>query len=250
MKKLISTLAILACAVIGVNAQRVADLKVTLKTPAAGTTLNSGADFPITYTIKNNGPAKYDKTKDTMITGWFVDGNYIANTQSMFKLVNDLNVGDSITLPDTLRLTFTDAANGTHEFCVAVLPYNTSADSLVDHNGEDNFGCQDFNFFSTTVGLNEIVANKGGKNKTQSISFYPNPVSNVATTEIYLAERQKVTVTISDITGKVVLTEEKGFVNSGSQKISANLNALNNGMYLVKVVAGAQQYMGKVVVAK
>ncbi len=252
MKKLISTLAILACAVFGANAQRVLDLQVTLKSPAAGTTITSGMQTPIVFTIKNLGPQKVDKTKDTMVIEWYVDNNYVTGSQSMFKLNNDLNAGDSITLPDTLNLNFSSAANGAHDFCVAAVALNRSADSTKDANFTNNLGCRSYQFFSSSnpTGINEVTANRGAKNRAQTVSFYPNPVTNVATAEIYLNERQSVSIIVSDITGKVVYTEEKGAVNSGMQKISANLNSLNNGLYLVKIVAGNQQYMGKVVLAK
>ncbi len=78
-------------------------------------------------------------------------------------------------------------------------------------------------------------------------SVYPNPAASFIQLQVNTNTRDAVQVTVSDLTGKQLISNSYQ-VNNGLIKIStANLT---NGTYLVKLVSGGEQYLQKVVVAK
>lgn len=83
-----------------------------------------------------------------------------------------------------------------------------------------------------TTGVKEI-------SNINSISLYPNPTQNLATLELALAENVKATVTVTDVTGKVMLAETQQF-NSGMNLVQINTADYANGLYLVNVRNGAE----------
>jgi hypothetical protein len=71
-----------------------------------------------------------------------------------------------------------------------------------------------------------------------SMSVYPNPVSNFATISMDIATVGNVKITILDATGKLVKEVFNGKVsNTGAQAFSFNTNEMANGIYLVSVIA-------------
>lgn len=93
-----------------------------------------------------------------------------------------------------------------------------------------------------TVGVEEV-------SNINSISLFPNPTQNVATLELSLVENVKATVTVTDVTGKVMLTETQQF-NSGMNRVQINTADYANGLYLVNIRNGAESKTIRMVVNK
>jgi Secretion system C-terminal sorting domain len=105
----------------------------------------------------------------------------------------------------------------------------------------------------------KIVDNDGGftysktiafKNQNKSndiIAFYPNPVTNVLNVVLTNTNYKTATVSLVDITGRVILTQTKTF---DSQPFILTTENCGNGIYTAIVAIDGTQSMHKVVIAK
>ena len=82
----------------------------------------------------------------------------------------------------------------------------------------------------TPAGLDE-VSNVNGMN------VFPNPTNADANVSFTLNNAADVNITVTDLTGKVVYTNNLGNVSAGKSEVSLNTAALSNGMYIVNVAA-------------
>lgn len=82
-------------------------------------------------------------------------------------------------------------------------------------------------------------------NLASYIQLSPNPTSGVATL-ILPDQLTKAQLTITDITGKVVISEMA--YADGNQHITVDLSAYQNGLYLVKLTNGATTFQSKLMV--
>ncbi len=82
---------------------------------------------------------------------------------------------------------------------------------------------------SFTTSINE--------NTTDAVSalVYPNPATDVITLSLNLAKSENVTVTVTDILGKVYFTENLGALANGNHKLFNNISDLPAGTYVVTV---------------
>jgi len=65
---------------------------------------------------------------------------------------------------------------------------------------------------------------------SSKVNVYPNPFTDVTT--VSFSEAGNYNLVVVDLTGKVVLTT----VNAGANKVNLDLSALNNGVYILKIV--------------
>ncbi|MBA2611149.1 MAG: T9SS type A sorting domain-containing protein [Bacteroidetes bacterium] len=97
------------------------------------------------------------------------------------------------------------------------------------------------------------AASTGIKNFSANIkelSFSPNPVADKGELKFVLAKEEKVNVTISDITGKVISTLYTGTMYQGEQKIDLNTSSYASGVYFVKVRLSDGEVNKKIIVQK
>jgi hypothetical protein len=80
-----------------------------------------------------------------------------------------------------------------------------------------------------------------------SVNAYPNPSSKEAVVSFTLVNRADVTVSVSDMTGKVIAVQTIKNVEAGDARI--NTATLPNGMYLYTVEASGERFNGKISVA-
>ncbi len=81
----------------------------------------------------------------------------------------------------------------------------------------------------TTTGLAYLNKN------LVNINIYPNPATNYISVDVDVETYSKVDVVVYDINGRIVASENLGNV-SGSQNIRVELNNLNSGNYMVRVM--------------
>lgn len=67
------------------------------------------------------------------------------------------------------------------------------------------------------------------------LSNYPNPFSDQTVLRFTLKESSTVTIEISDITGKLIRTENLGRFGSGSNSVIIDKKELNSGMYFLRM---------------
>jgi PKD repeat protein len=96
---------------------------------------------------------------------------------------------------------------------------------------------------SITVGIDEIQ-------NVAEVKMYPNPVNDIATVNVTLAENAQIAVNIFDITGKLVNTVYNDQMNAGLNTLSINVSELPAGIYFTSVTSGKYNKTMKMVVVK
>jgi photosystem II stability/assembly factor-like uncharacterized protein len=70
------------------------------------------------------------------------------------------------------------------------------------------------------------------------LSAYPNPFADDLNIAIDLSQNSDVELSVMDVTGRIVLVENEGELNSGKHVLHpAGISSLVNGMYFVKVIS-------------
>ncbi|MFO0356845.1 MAG: T9SS type A sorting domain-containing protein [Sphingobacteriaceae bacterium] len=96
---------------------------------------------------------------------------------------------------------------------------------------------------TNSVGIKEIKLFNG------SLKVYPNPTNGVLNINCNLDHTERVSASIFDLTGKYVqnIITEKVF-NHNDLKIETNINELNKGVYLLKILIGEEERTIKLIV--
>jgi hypothetical protein len=81
------------------------------------------------------------------------------------------------------------------------------------------------------------------------IQVYPNPATNAMTMRYTLPASGPVTISLYDITGKLVSTLASGYHRAGAYSYSLLTahHSLASGAYLVRLDAGSAQAFGKLI---
>jgi len=247
MKKLFTlTLIAIVALSFSVVAQRHVDIAVTSVT-LQGSTFSTGNNFPFKCTFKNNGPDSLRATDSVEIivgaqgdTVWA----YLGLVPIAVASGASINVSDTdVTSPAIVKHTWHGfKADSTKTFCVEVIPYNRSASGLVDTSTANNTLC------SPTMKLLDV--NNLTASGNASVSMYPNPVHSQGFFDVRLLQSGNVTITIFDLTGRVVINENMGKYGSGNQIIQLNTSNLSNGMYIYQVNIDGDTKNGKFYISK
>lgn len=112
----------------------------------------------------------------------------------------------------------------------------TELDNSVDVNSALLYGHKSA---CATSGMNDIVTEN-------SISVYPNPVSDLAILSLNLTQRNEVSITIVNAIGQVVYAENLGTKDSGEQKCAIDISGLNNGIYFLHTKIADQTIIKKI----
>ncbi len=91
------------------------------------------------------------------------------------------------------------------------------------------------NYFFQLFG-EEIIAVK--ELTLGNISFYPNPVSDLALLEFDLTKSDDIQIEINDLLGQSVYLEDKGEMMAGRQNVNFDLSAFQAGIYILSVRSG------------
>jgi hypothetical protein len=106
----------------------------------------------------------------------------------------------------------------------------------------NEFFLDDVNITGTNVGVNEYSS-------VSFIDLFPNPAQNSTTLQLSLKEKEKITVTMTDLDGrsvKAVVSEE---MNTGEHAVSISTADLSTGMYMIIVDDGITKQVKKLVVS-
>lgn len=95
------------------------------------------------------------------------------------------------------------------------------------------------------TGVDEIGATVPGQ--PDDLKVYPNPSTGTSFVELNLETAQEVTMTIRDITGKVVATRNYGTM-TGSNILPINTEEFANGLYTVEVMTGETMHRSRMIV--
>jgi len=126
----------------------------------------------------------------------------------------------------------TIAAGGSQSFQVQFKPTATGtrkATVTVNNNDADeaayDFALEGFGFATTGVG--SVVS-------ASELKLFPNPTGDQATVAITLTTGAHITISVSDVSGREVLSAERN-MQAGENMINLNTSDLKSGMYFVKV---------------
>ena len=84
-------------------------------------------------------------------------------------------------------------------------------------------------------------------NEIAGISLYPNPASSNATLDLTISTPSIVSVQISDLSGKIVSTQDLGMLPTGINQTTIDSSQFKNGMYYVTVSANGTSLTRKFV---
>jgi Domain of unknown function (DUF4832)/Domain of unknown function (DUF4874)/Secretion system C-terminal sorting domain len=201
--------------------------------------------LPVNFVIRNDGFASpYNPRNVELVLRKQSNGavtRILLNTDPRFWLPDngDITISENITLPNTLEtgnydllLNFPDpmpSINTRPEYAIRLA--NTGI-------WEANTG---YNSLQRSIFINQVLSSNGGFIAENSIKLYPNPASDTATLDYYLAENMLVNIAIYDVLGKKVQNIINENQNSGNQSISIDTSLLNNGSYFVEIMCNNQK---------
>ena len=88
------------------------------------------------------------------------------------------------------------------------------------------------------------------KPESVNLNVFPNPANNSITVDFTLAATNNVQISITDITGKTILTKSLGARMIGDYQEKIDCSALSEGLYFVTVNAGYQNQSAKIIISK
>ncbi len=89
--------------------------------------------------------------------------------------------------------------------------------------------------------VGDVVSGVNDLTFLHELSFFPNPVSEMATLQLGLEESRTVTATILNTLGQEVKAKYLGTLASGSHRVEMNLQDLQPGIYLLNISDGSRQ---------
>lgn len=265
MKRILTTLALLSAFAFGAAAQRTCDIEILVPSPSKDTPFTV-LGCATTDTLRmdligiNHGPDALQQG-DTFwynsplsdlsyINGFIVDTTYNEGDTVLFETlsigyaeINKLWGSDGGTgLVEVGKDDFTTNSNYAALFQMARIGGNGT--TVTDPDDDNNY---DYGIVSYVCGGTSLDDLFGG-NKKQTLVTYPNPTTGKLAFK-YNFENTAASVRITDIAGRVVMSQEFG-KQSGVREISLDVTSLNNGMYFLELTAGNNHAISKVTVQK
>lgn len=218
------------------------NLEATLITPAANSVINFGDLVTIKLAIKNNGPHAIVPA-DYLFIGFSGDTDW----EGYFSGVAIL-AGDTYTYEASYTYTNTTATDRVVNFCARLLPQaNRTIDgnpvpvTYIDPDTTNDRSCHTITLKAQPSGIFDTKAAK------ETLNLFPNPATNKVGFRIALDKAETVAAAVRDLTGREVMTQNFGQIQSGTATaLELNVAELNNGIYVVEVVAGDKRFIGKV----
>ncbi len=114
---------------------------------------------------------------------------------------------------------------------------------------DDNNSGNSSNIIFAQYDIANIVGVKGiASNDLFITQAYPNPTSGMTYFNVTTKSNDDMTITVTDLLGKVVHSELKANVASGVTTVSLNTANWNSGMYTYNVISGGKSATGKLIV--
>lgn len=245
MKKiLLLTIAGLCSA--GLMAQRSIDLSVESFISPTKITSNTQSGTPVSIhaVLKNNSSTDTVKVGDTLVFQSSIrttTNQVLVATTLVFRLsTKEILPGD--TQHFRTAFTWNQYLIDSRRVNLTLLVWVSNRPDLPLDNGANNFLSQEMDYINPN-GFGVSVTNI----TKSEVNVYPNPTSsdiNISLPSVVV--NQDIKVNITDLSGKVVAT--KTFTSADNMKM--NIEALENGVYLLNMVNGDNTLTSKVTVAK
>lgn len=206
----------------------------------------SGVDLALSSTATNEGQLVSIEVQyyNTATEEW----EYLTESEDITVTAGMLNAFTTYTLDETVNVSAGDYLlilarhyGGTNEV-EFLYAQNTVEGSVLGYDDAgDRFQLTEPG--AIMIRINEDPAITAGINEeTLNInsSVYPNPAKNNANVEFTLVNSSKVTMSIIDINGQVVYSNDLGTVNSGAHIETINTAKFANGMYYINMLVDGQ----------
>lgn len=108
--------------------------------------------------------------------------------------------------------------------------------------GTDGIAAGDTNWKAKTTNI--FTTNS----ETTELTNYPNPFTLSTTLQFTLKSSSEVTIDICDVTGRCVNQIDAGYYSSGLNSITIHKENLSSGIYFIKLKAGTQVGMKKIII--
>ena len=157
---------------------------------------------------------------------------YIDTPITVYSLLTiPITYFDSATIPDgaTLRLAaFNNVSHGASQLLV------------------DNLGFDGFYEDTISTGL-PVMALDGGK---ATIKLYPNPTNGTVTADYTSANTGEVTLSVYDLSGRVLLTQQSAGIATCKTSFKVDLSAFNSAVYLVNIKSEGSGITSRIMLMK
>lgn len=125
----------------------------------------------------------------------------------------------------TIPLTYVDGSNP--DSCVIVMKASGSAPTNNDYLWVDNLA-----FSGSVTGIQKYESSV-----VSNMIVFPNPSSETIHINMNIKSTQKVSIELTDINGKLILSKDVGTIQ-GESKQTLNINGISKGTYVVRIVTG------------
>jgi len=255
MKKTTKFLAIIgalfAVTSMDVQAQKVCNLGLTMVSPTNGQQIpftnpnDVSTQVMVKFNIKNNGTAAIVPT-DTIY--------YISEFSGNLRFVTGQNIAANATVLIEPNFFISNAvtADETRDYCLRLFPQSNvyvgvsgtdttwATVSYTDSDTSNDRGCANIIFKKQGTSPVFDLANTN-----EQLNFYPNPATADVNFALSLEKAENVIVSVKDITGREVLRNDFGKVQTGQAPFKINVANLNNGIYFIELNAGERKAVGK-----
>jgi hypothetical protein len=185
---------------------------------------------------------------NTSVTKSFLIQNTGTGTLTISGMVlSGANASEfSFVTPPTFPLVL--AGNASQSFTVQFLPTTAPSTNMASVViSSDDADESSYDFMVEGKGLMDVGITALSKFDS-FVSLYPNPAKDEAKLKVSVETTSALSVTVFDLTGKVVLTSFEKEIQKGTSEISLNTTSLKNGEYFVKVISGSKTNTIKMVV--
>lgn len=262
MKKIYLMLMLLMVG-IAANAQRNLVVAVLIVKPAVDTNVTTASTQNPVYYFQNKSATDADSLQVGDTIKYFTPGSAFSGTSYTSY--------EYVICPRTIKKDSLIAVNGLPTPFASIEGLYNSSKTLVAKPFSNNTqywwylrpagvggktgGLPIATFTPGTTDTQRIWINKGtgvaefANNNIESISTYPNPASTQLSFDYNFATKENATAKILDVTGRTVFVKEYEN-NSGNQRFDVDINALNNGAYILQFLVGDKTMMSKFNVQK
>lgn len=193
-----------------------------------GTINSSSNPLPITLTAFN---AIYIEESNSVLINWDVASQLNNKEFTVEKTTDGINYMEVGSLPGAGTTPFAKSYS-----LVDYSPYTGLSYYRLKQTDEDG---NSTGFYQVPVSINLTI--------TGSINVYPNPVKANAVLTYISENNQPITVTISDLSGKIISSSTYQLVQKGTNSFLLNTATLMQGLYLLHVSDSRKSYYGKLV---
>ncbi len=229
-------------------AQRSIDVEGTLVSPASGQEIVVGQSFNVVLQAKNNGPDNLIKG-DTIII-------LLGSQVIPILLERELLVGDGGDLINGSTSVGEGSALGPRQFCLEITDINATGFkngngeavkvSYDDPNPDNNLVCKEITIIAS--GSTSSIAQEPSMN--DEVRLFPNPAIEDVTIEIGKQPFSALKISVSDISGRILMTRAYSATAVKNGRVTLNINSLPAGMFVFNLQFDAQSIVRKITVMR